>query len=118
MRRLFQIAGWFLLAAIVVLSVVPPEVRPVTPAPHDIEHLAIFLATGLAFGLGYQTRHLVQAIGLVMFSGAIELLQLGIPGRHARFTDFIVDALSICIGVGFAIIAGRGQDYLSKRGGI
>src|ERR1700733_8102459 len=76
MRRLFQIAAWVLLMVIVVLSVVPPTNRPITPAPHNIEHLGIFLFTGLAFGLGYETRHLAQAFGLVIFSAAIELIQL------------------------------------------
>jgi VanZ family protein len=98
MRRLFQIAAWLLLMVIVVLSVVPPTDRPITPAPHNIEHLGIFLFTGLAFGLGYETRHLAQAFGLVIFSAAIELIQLAIPGRHARFSDFVVDALSVSIG--------------------
>ena len=104
MRRLFQIAAWLLLMAIVVLSVVPPMDRPVTPAPHNIEHLGIFLLTGLAFGLGYETRHLAQAFGLVIFSAAIELIQLAIPGRHARFSDFVVDAISVSIGTGLARI--------------
>jgi VanZ family protein len=99
MRRLFKIAAWFLLVTIVVLSVVPPEDRPVTPAPHDFEHVAIFVATGLAFGLGY-SRHGVQILALMAFSAAVEIIQLGIPGRHARVSDFVVDALSVSIGVG------------------
>jgi VanZ family protein len=108
MRRLSQIAAWFLLLTITVLSVVPPQERPVTPAPHDIEHFAIFLLTGFAFGLGYIRRHLFQVFALVAFSAVIELVQLEIPGRHARFSDFVVDALSVSIGVGLAVlIAGR-----------
>jgi VanZ family protein len=103
MRRLFQIAAWFLLVTIVVLSVVPAEDRPVTPAPHDFEHAAIFVATGLAFGLGY-SWYLAQIFGLIAFSAAIELIQLAIPGRHARVSDFIVDALSVSIGVGIAFL--------------
>jgi VanZ family protein len=103
MRRLFQFAAWLLILAIVVLSVIPAENRPVTPAPHDFEHAAIFLALGLAFGLGYR-RHLIQMLGLIAFSAAVELIQLGIPGRHARLSDFVVDALSVSIGVGFAFL--------------
>jgi VanZ family protein len=103
MRRLFQIAAWLLLVTIVVLSVIPPEDRPVTPAPHNFEHVAIFVTTGLAFGLGY-SRHLVQILALMAFSAAIEIIQLGIPGRHARVSDFVVDALGVCIGVGLAFL--------------
>jgi len=81
MKRLFLVASWFLLLTIVVLSIVPPQDRPVTPAPHEAEHFGIFLLTGLAFGLGYESRHAAQALGLVLFAAAIELVQLGIPGR-------------------------------------
>jgi VanZ family protein len=34
----------------------------------------------------------------VIFSGAVEVAQLFVPGRHARLSDFIVDSISICIG--------------------
>ena len=114
MRRLFQIVAWLLLVTIVVLSVVPPEDRPVTPAPHNFEHVAIFVATGLAFGLGY-SRYLVQIFGLIAFSAAIEVIQLGIPGRHARVSDFVVDALSVSIGVGLALLIAQYQVYAGFR---
>ena len=104
MERLFKIAAWLLLLAIIVLSVVPPGERPVTPAPREFEHLAIFLLTGLLFGLGYKMRHFAQAIGLIVFSAAVEIVQLGVPGRHARLSDFVVDALSASIGVGVAVV--------------
>lgn len=104
MRTLFRIAAWLLLLTIVVLSVVPPGDRPVTPAPHDMEHASIFMLTGLSFGLGYITRRLVQTIALVLFSALIEVIQLAIPGRHARLSDFVVDAISVCIGVGLAVL--------------
>jgi VanZ family protein len=38
-------------------------------------------------------------IGMVIFAGAIELAQYSVAGRHARMSDFIVDATSACIGV-------------------
>lgn len=107
MRKLFRVSGWLLLVAIVILSVVPPEVRPITPAPHDLEHLAIFILTGLAFGAGYANQHLLQALGLTVFAGVIELVQLTIPGRHSRLSDFVVDALSAVIGVGLGAIIMR-----------
>jgi VanZ family protein len=36
--------------------------------------------------------------------GALEVLQLWAPGRHARIEDFAVDALAACVG--FAFVAG------------
>lgn len=111
MRRVFQIAAWLLLVAIVVLSVSPPDYRPVTPAPHDVEHSAIFVLTGLAFGLGYERWRLGQALALVAFSATIEIVQLAIPGRHSRLSDFLVDALSVSAGVGLAVMV----DFKSKN---
>ena len=110
LRPIFRVAAWFLLLAIVVLSVVPPDFRPVTPAPHDVEHLVIFFLTGLAFGLGYASRSFLQVIGLAAFSAGIELLQVYIPGRHARLSDCLVNAVSVALGVGSAaVMAGKAQ---------
>jgi len=92
-------AAWALAAAIVILSLVPPTLRPETRAPHSLEHFTIFAATGFAFGLGYKRRHDLLAILLFIFSSAIEIAQLFVPGRHARLGDFIIDALAACIGV-------------------
>ena len=95
---LARVAGWGLVAAIVILSVVPAPLRPETSLPHHLEHFAIYFATGLAFALGYSLMPLLATL-LVMFSGAVEILQLFIPGRHARLSDFIVDALASVVGL-------------------
>ena len=92
MQRIFQAAAWLLAATIVVLSLGPPSVRPATGAAHDLEHLLIFLATGIAFGLGYPSRVWLLTIALPIFAAAIEVAQNWVPGRHARMSDFLVDA--------------------------
>jgi VanZ family protein len=98
-RICLQVTAWLLLAAIVALSLVPPWFRPATSGVHSLEHFGIFLATGLAYGLGYPYRYLYQTIGLIAFTATIEIAQLCVPGRHARFSDFIVDALGLGIGI-------------------
>jgi VanZ family protein len=100
LRRIFQIAGWLLAGAITILSIVPPQYRLVTAVSHNLEHLAIFLSAGIAFGAGYLDRPWAVAIGLAGFSGAIEIAQLWTPGRHARLMDFLVDAAAAWIGIG------------------
>ena len=97
--KLARIAAWVLTAAIVILSLVPPTLRPETSAPHGFEHFTINAATGFAFGLGYKRRHDLLAILLVIFAASIELAQFFVPGRHARVSDFIIDAISLCIGL-------------------
>lgn len=93
-----RISAWGLAAAIVVLSLVPPQLRPETDLPHTLEHFSIFVATGAAFGLAYPVRRMLLATWLVTFAGAVELAQLFVPGRHARLSDFLVDAVAICVG--------------------
>jgi VanZ family protein len=99
MQRIFQAAAWLLAAAIVVLSLSPPAVRPVTGAAHGLEHLLIFLATGMAFGFGYSRRAGTLMVALPIFAAAIEVAQNWIPGRHARMSDFLIDAASSCLGL-------------------
>jgi VanZ family protein len=106
-QKAARIVAWSLAATITVLSLVPPSLRPLTSAPHDIEHFAIFAATGLAFGLGYSRRLGVTLPGLLAFAGAIELAQLLVPGRHARFSDFVVDAVAICASAAASSMGAR-----------
>jgi VanZ family protein len=102
LRKLFQASAWLLAFAIVVLSLVPPSHRPVTNASHYFEHLAIFLATGFAFGMGYPNRFFAWATRLILFCSVIEIAQHWDPGRHARLSDFVVDAMAAWTGLGIA----------------
>lgn len=98
-ERLSRALAWASIAAILVLSVVPAQMRPVTSLPHDLEHFGIFVLCGLGFGVGYHKAAIVEGLALVTFAGAIEILQLFSSGRHARLTDFAVDAIASCVGV-------------------
>jgi VanZ family protein len=74
-------------------------VRPQTGAPHALEHFAIFWATGFAAGIGWQRRQTLAGFFLILFAGLVEIAQLFVPGRHARWSDFTVDASAAIIGL-------------------
>jgi VanZ family protein len=114
-RRYLKIAAWLLLLTILVLSLVPPAYRPATDMPHFVEHFGIFLATGIAFALGYCTTYWLQFVPLIAFTAAIEFAQLWIPGRHARLSDFIVNALGVSLGLGFDLARTRVIRLQSQR---
>jgi VanZ family protein len=114
MQRFFQIVAWLLVLAIVVLSLGPPSVRPVTAAGHNFEHLLIFLATGGAFGLGYPRRFLLLPIGLLAFAAAIELAQMLVAGRHARLSDFLTDAAAAWVGIGLSFLLVKSTAITNK----
>src|SRR5271166_911790 len=89
---------WLSTLAIVTLSVVPASLRPITTVPHKLEHFAIFVMWGLAFGLGYSMNLIYQLVWAVLFAGAVEFAQIWVPGRHARISDLVVDAEAACVG--------------------
>jgi VanZ family protein len=96
---LARIVAWSLATAIVTLSMIPADLRPDTGVPHYLEHFLIYAAAGMAFGLGYDLKSGLTAILLLIFTGAVEIAQLFVPGRHARLSDFIVDAFAVCTGL-------------------
>jgi VanZ family protein len=103
-QRFFQIVAWLLVLAIIALSVGPPSTRPVTGAGNNFEHVLIFVATGGAFGLGYPRRIWLLPLALLAFSGAVELAQMMVAGRHARLSDFLTDAAASWVGIGLSFI--------------
>jgi hypothetical protein len=100
----FRLVAWLLVIAILILSLGPASTRPVTGAGHNLEHLLIFVATGAAFGLGYPRRFLLLPVALLAFTGAIEVAQMMVPGRHARLSDFLTDAAASCVGIGLSLV--------------
>jgi hypothetical protein len=60
-----RVVAWLLLSVIVVLTLVPPSLRPTTFVPHKIEHAAIFLAAGSSFGVAYLGREWLLNIGAI-----------------------------------------------------
>jgi VanZ family protein len=111
MTTIFKMLAWLLAAAVAFATLGPPQFRPHSDLGQDGEHALAFVLVGVAFGLAYaQNRLLVSAI-VVIFAGLIEVLQLFAPGRHARFEDFVVDALAACAGLAFA----AGIDWTMQR---
>ena len=108
---ILRLFAWSLAAAVTFATLGPPSYRPHSHLGQDGEHALAFILIGLAFGLAY-TRHrlLTSAVAVVMI-GLLEILQLWAPGRHARFEDFAVDALTA--GAGFAFAAGL--DWATQR---
>src|SRR5262249_21723916 len=68
--------------------------------PHDLEHLLAFLASGVLFSIAYPlSRFTLMLVVGVGFAAGLEILQVWIPGRHARWIDFLMNASGICLGL-------------------
>jgi hypothetical protein len=94
-----RIIAWLLAAAVTFATLGPPSYRPHASLGQDGEHALAFILIGVAFGLAYTEHRLRVALIAVTMIGAIEILQFWAPGRHARLEDFVVDALTACLGL-------------------
>jgi VanZ family protein len=110
--------AWGVLFVIFILSLSPPGLRPETPIAHQLEHASIFFLGGALLGFGYAQWLTSVLISTVMFSALIELAQLVVPGRHARLSDFLVDATAALAGVVLAASQSplRGRSDLHRIG--
>jgi len=100
LQKMAQIVGWLAVVVIAILSLVPGSLRPDTGAPPKLEHVAAYLmAAGLlTFGYGKQRHPLVIALCLAIYSAALEIAQILVPGRHAGFADFAASTTGAVIG--------------------
>jgi VanZ family protein len=62
---------------------------------------------GISFGVIFRGREWTLSIMAIIFCAAVELLQLYVPGRHARLSDFVVDATAAILGVFVSYILPR-----------
>jgi VanZ family protein len=104
MTTILRIFAWLLAAAVIFATLGPPRYRPHSNLGQDGEHALAFVLIGLAFGLAYTRNRLLTAAIAVVMIGVFEVLQLWMPGRHARVEDFIVDALAACVGLAGAAV--------------
>jgi VanZ family protein len=107
MTLFLRLVAWLLAAAVTFATLGPSHYRPEAPAiTHDGEHALAFVLLGLAFALAYPKQRWSVAGLAVVLIGVLELLQLFVPGRHARLEDFVVDALAALAGFALAAVCG------------
>jgi len=106
MNLLAKLSAWILAAAVTFATLGPPRFRPHSSLGQDGEHALAFVLVGLAFGLAYPRQRPLTAALAVALTGVLEILQLWMPGRHARLEDFVVDALAACAGLGLSAAIG------------
>ena len=111
MTILLRLFAWSLAAAVAFATLGPPGYRPHSDLGQDGEHALAFVLLGLAFGLAYTRNRWLTAVAAVGLTGVLELLQLCMPGRHARLEDFVVDALAACVGLAVAVAL----DWIIRR---
>lgn len=104
MTIVLRLLAWGLAAAVAFATLGPPRYRPHADIGQNGEHALAFILVGLAFGLAYRRNRMLTAFAAVSMTAVIEVLQLWAPGRHARMSDFIVDATAVCAGLAIAAV--------------
>jgi len=97
--HLIRVATWLYVGVLICLTLGPASVRPDIRMPHCLEHLAAFGLSGLFFSIGYRFRSTLLGLWGGAFTAFLEILQMWVPDRHARFTDFAMDTLGFWIGI-------------------
>jgi VanZ family protein len=103
-QRLARLAGGLAVLAVIVLSVVPGEMRPHTGFPGIAEHFAVYLGASALLALGYEKR---VSAGVVAFAFSLaaaifEIAQYFIPHRDANLLDVFASAGGAIVGAGLA----------------
>src|SRR5262249_47938062 len=106
-RLVFRGVAWFCIFAVIILSVVPASERPVTGTGRWFEHFVAFALVGGTFAMGYRLSLMRRLIMGFLFCGGIELLQVPLPTRHARVSDFVIDCFGSWFGIGLIWIGGE-----------
>lgn len=111
MTLALRLIAWGLAAAIAYATLGPATQRPHSNLGQNAEHAFAFALLGLAFGLAYARAPGRTAMLVIVFTGLVEVLQFLAPGRHARLSDFVVDALAACAG----LVVARAADWMIGR---
>jgi VanZ family protein len=114
MTSIARISAWLILAVTLVLTIGPPGLRPVAPVPHVFEHFGFFLLVGSAFAVGYPRHHFHLAVAALPCIAGLEVLQLFAPGRHARLSDFVVNAIGAYAGIALVHVFRRASEAASR----
>ncbi|MGB5085400.1 MAG: VanZ family protein [Methylocystis silviterrae] len=100
-RELYRLALGSCLVAIIVLSLVPGEVRPQTGAPGEFEHFIAYMGTGLFVAARYRSLRPRLALwaATAALSFVLEFMQKFVPGREPDIFDALASLSGLTLGV-------------------
>jgi VanZ family protein len=110
--KLTRTGAWLAVVTIIVLSVVPGDMRPEILRSDYVEHFTAYLIAGGLFAAGYQLSLLSSGALLALSAGALELVQLWIPGRIASAGDFAAGAIGAWIGLLVIVVVRRAYERM------
>jgi peptidoglycan/LPS O-acetylase OafA/YrhL len=123
LTTLVRVVAWLAVLMIVMLSVVPGRMRPHAMASGHLEHFTAYFIAGSLLAIGYPRARqwVASAIILALCGGMLEIIQLWIPHRLSRMSDFLASVTGawsgiIVIGAVMSLAALRGRKRLKPGG--
>jgi VanZ like family. len=116
-KQFLRLAGWLALLAILLLSVVPGDLRPHMMPSKQMEHFTAYLIAALMLALVNPVwwRTIVIALSLMLYSGILETVQLWIPGRTSSVADFAASSLGAWCAVFLVPLICRAPFWSGRR---
>jgi VanZ family protein len=96
-----RITGWLAVLLVVIMSLVPGNLRPhVLPNNYE-EHCLAYVVVSYLLAMANPTigRRVALGVMLAIGAGLLEIAQLFIVGRTASVADFAAGVLGACIGL-------------------
>ncbi|QFI68492.1 hypothetical protein EKH55_3618 [Sinorhizobium alkalisoli] len=106
-RRAVSLVAWLLLAVVVYSTLSPVGMRPHIGNWVQFERFGAYGALGLSFAMAYPRRRGLVLTVLLAGAAGLELLQMVLPDRHARFGDLAVKMAGTACGVCVAWLSVR-----------
>ena len=99
-QKALRFVSYASVGLIGLLSLIPAALRPDTGASGKLEHLLAYMGAAALIGLAGSTlRQRLGGLWLLPYAGVLELAQIYVPGRHPRFSDFVVSGGGAILGV-------------------
>lgn len=105
--KLARKGAWLAVVTIVVLSVVPGDMRPNILGNDYAEHFTAYFIAGGLFAVGYELSILSSGAFLAASAGLLEFVQLRIPGRIGSVDDIAAGAIGAWIALALIVIVRR-----------
>ncbi len=109
---LTRLGAWLAALTIIVLSVVPGNMRPHLLGNDHYEHFAAYFITGSLLAIGYlrPMQLLSSGVLLAICAASLEFVQLWIPGRTASAGGFATSTIGAWIGLLLIVAVRRAHE--------
>jgi len=109
---LTRLGAWLAVLTIIVLSVVPGNMRPHALGNDYYEHFAAYFIIGslLAFGYLRPMQLLSSGVLLAICAASLEFVQLWIPGRTSNVGGFATAMVGAWVGLLVIVVLRRAHE--------